>query len=120
MLISMLAICTFAGLDINPARYMDAKQMRQEYNAYFPYGLRTLASKEDVEFLWQLIKKYTPTGIDITQVTKDFEWMSGKLRKDERAIEKLENTARGIQQEQKFSRQHKRVTFKRLPKMYVK
>ena len=122
--LSILLICGFATFNISPAKYMDAKQMRQEYNAHFPFGLRTLASKEDVEFLWELIKKYTPTGIDLAQVTKDFEWLAAKQRSDENNMEKIEKSARSIEQasgkyKQQQQKYQKKRTFKRLQKIYV-
>ena len=114
----LLLGCAAAGL--NPAGYLDAKQMRHEYDAYFPYGLRTLAAKEDVEFLRRLVDKYEPTGIDLASQKKDLKWLSGKLKSDEKAIDKIEQTARDIEQISESRKTAHKKNFKYVPKIYVK
>jgi hypothetical protein len=111
-------------LRLDPARYLDAREMKAEYAAYFPFGLRTLASKDDIEFLKSLIEKYSETGVDLSWVSKDLKWLQDKQRSDELNMAKIERTSKAIEQITKTpepvrAKTHKRRTYKKLPKIYI-
>jgi len=109
-----------AALNINPARALDTKQMQEEYNAYFPYGLRTFATRQDVEFLEQLVGKYEPTGADVSSVKKDLGWLKEKQVSDESAMKKIEKSARDIEQVSADRLQQQKRTYRHARKIYVK
>jgi len=78
-------------------KQLDEIQMKQEYNAYFPFGLRTLASPEDIDFLQKLIAKYSPSGIDLGPVKKDLAWLEEKQKTDDATMKKIELSAHNIE-----------------------
>lgn len=122
---ALLAVCYgMAPLaNFNPARSMDRNMMLNEYKEYFPFGLRTLASKEDIKFLEYLVTKYEKTGIDMGQQKKDLEWLKAKIDEDRRNLEEaekiriaMENAAKEKKVKKKIIRNTKqgsRITIKR-------
>ncbi|MBN1822882.1 MAG: hypothetical protein JW803_01035 [Endomicrobiales bacterium] len=82
---------------VDPARGMDTQTIEKEYKQYFPFGLRTLASSEDIDFLESLLAKYEPTGVDLSKYEKDLAWLKGKLHKDEEQLKSIEATRKQIE-----------------------
>jgi hypothetical protein len=95
LLSTVYGLAAVAGF--NPARAMDQGQMESEYRAYFPFGLRTLATDEDIKFLQNLVKKYEPAKIDLSKVREDLGFMQNKLEADKKALAASENSLKQIE-----------------------
>lgn len=115
-----VALGLSVSLKYNPAAKLDAGRMQGEYQRHFPYGLRTLANDEDINFLKTLIEKYSKTGVDLSQTQKDLKWLIEKKESDRGNMEKIEKAAREIERVSQKKKSQKRKTYKSLPQMYIK
>lgn len=86
-----LAWCRF-----DPARSLDRAAMDAAYREHFPFGLRTLANAEDIDFLKGLITRYEPTGVDMDRIYADLDTLEGKLAADQENIARLERISRDM------------------------
>lgn len=101
-----------ALLGFNPARSLDNRQMLGEYNSYFPFGMRTLASLEDIKFLEQLIFKYTLTGVDLSKQQQDLEWLRNKYVQDKINMERAEKMRIELENAAKEKKTKKKIKYK--------
>lgn len=120
-----IALLFFYGwgslIKLDPATSLDANQMTEEHARYFPFGLRTLTSKEDIKFLENMISRYSPTGVDMTSVKKELDWLKEKLKKDEENIHKIEQTAKEIKKSEMTNQNKRRVKYPRKhSKIYIR
>jgi hypothetical protein len=97
----LLVYGVFYKTGFDPAHRLDEQQMLAEYQQHFPFGMRTLANQEDIDFLRGLIKKYTSTGVDLTVQRKNLIWLQDKINKDKAMLNKVEQTRKKIERIQR-------------------
>ncbi|MFH1380425.1 MAG: hypothetical protein ABII23_09115 [bacterium] len=74
-LVSAGAVCALFFIIIgvlryDPIREMDSEQFIQEFNQALPYGIPAVPWEDDITFLKKLVKKFKPTGIDVSKAEK--------------------------------------------------
>lgn len=106
-----------AGID--PARTGDRQEAEASYKSYFPFGLRTLASNEDISFLEKLITTYEPTGIDLSSYKKDLGWLKDKLAADEINLKKIEQAGHELEEADRQKQEFKLHRYRKKPKIYI-
>lgn len=121
----LIAVCysAFIAAGFDLAKRLDTGMMKKEYEAHFPFGMRTLASEDDIRFLEGLVAKYGPARVDLSQVKQDLEFMRNKLAADRKALAEAEIMRQKIEQAdkaKKSSRKTYRPERTRKKKIYIK
>ncbi|MBD3271729.1 MAG: hypothetical protein GF384_04225, partial [Elusimicrobia bacterium] len=74
-------ILVIFGFRYDPIRAGDRKQFLQEFNQALPFGIPAVAWDEDIQKLTYLIKKFKPTGIDISRAEEGLKKLKALKRK---------------------------------------
>lgn len=120
MMLSLTGYGALRAAGLDPARAGDRQAAEAAYKAYFPFGLRTLASKEDIAFLEKLIATYEPTGIDMALYKKDLIWLKEKIAADAVNLKKVEQAGRALEQaEQEPKNDYKVRRSRKKSKIYI-
>lgn len=108
--LAAIILCCGVGvlMGYDPARSLDQTAMETEYREHFPFGLRTLASKEDIDFLTRLLAKYEPIGVDVQTIRVDLATLERKLEADADNIVRIHRIGQDIENLQNYGKDKRR------------